>query len=155
MTNKQTVKTISVTDSRPSLCDHSLSRLDCIFQNFPRVKRELPIPKKFLHDVEHILQTIGPPLFARPRQLPPDRLAIVRREFDFVLKQGICRPSVSSWASPLLLIAKKDGSFRPCGDYRQHNNVTVPERYPLTYLQDFAANLAGKTVFSKLDLVHV
>jgi len=54
----------------------------------------------------------------------------------------------------LLLVPKKDGSFRPCGDYRRLNNVTVPDRYPLPYLQDFTINLAGKKVFTKLELVR-
>ncbi|CAH1731650.1 unnamed protein product [Aphis gossypii] len=96
----------------------------------------------------------APPLFARPRRLPPDRLNIARCDFDRMQKQGICRPSSSSWASPLLLVPKKDGSYRPCGDYRRLNSVTIPDRYPLPYLHDFTANLAKKTIFTKLDLVR-
>jgi len=53
----------------------------------------------------------------------------------------------------LLLVAKNDGTFRPCGDYRRVNAVTKPDRYPLPQIHDFAANLAGRTIFSKLDLV--
>lgn len=69
-------------------------------------------------------------------------------------KQGICRPSSSAWASELLLVPKKDGSYRPCGDYRRLNHVTIPDRYPLPYLHDFTANFAGMVVFTKLDLVR-
>lgn len=127
---------------------------DAVLQDFPSVTRESPVPETFRHGVEHVLQTTGPPLFARPRRLPPDRLAIARRDFDLMQKQGICRPSSSSWASPLLLVPKKDGSFRPCGDYRRLNNVTLPDRYPLPYLHDFTSNLAGKVIFTKLDLVR-
>lgn len=65
-------------------------------------------------------------------------------------KHGICRPS----SSPLLLVAKKDGTFRPCGDYRRLNAVTRSDRYPLPHLHDFTTNLAGRSVFSKLDLVR-
>lgn len=127
---------------------------DALLQDFPAVTRESPVPEVFRHGVEHVLQTAGPPLFARPRRLPPDRLDIARRDFDLMQKQRICRPSSSSWASPLLLVPKRDGSFRPCGDYRRLNHVTVPDRYPLPFLHDFTSNLAGKVIFTKLDLVR-
>jgi len=87
--------------------------------DFPEVTRESPVPTEFLHGVVHEILTTGPPLFARPRRLPPDRLSIARREFDFMRQKGICRPSSSPWASPLLLVAKKEGTFHPCGDYRR------------------------------------
>jgi hypothetical protein len=51
------------------------------------------------------------------------------------------------------MVPKADGSFRPCGDYRCLNTVTEDDRYPLPSIQDFTANLAGCTVFSKIDLV--
>jgi hypothetical protein len=51
------------------------------------------------------------------------------------------------------MVPKADGSFRPCGDYRRLNTVTEDDRYPLPSIQDFTANLAGCTIFSKIDLV--
>jgi len=107
---------------------------DALLQDFPSVTRESPVPESFRHGVEHVLQTTGPPLFARPRRLTPDRLTIARRDFDLMQKQGICHPSSCSWASPLLLVPKKDGSYRPCGDYHRLNHVTVPDSLP--YLHD-------------------
>lgn len=73
---------------------------DQLLQDFPSVTRESPVPESFRHGVEHVLETRGPPLFARPRRLPPDRLEITRRDFGLMQKQGICRPSSSAWASP-------------------------------------------------------
>ncbi|BHF82314.1 hypothetical protein SprV_0802545100 [Sparganum proliferum] len=46
------------------------------------------------------------------------------------------------------------GDWRPCGDYRAVNNATIPDRYPVPHLQDFAGALFGKAVFSKIDLVR-
>jgi len=50
------------------------------------------------------------------------------------------------------MVRKADGSWRPCGDYRRLNGVTVPDSYPLPNMMDFVAKLAGCTIFSKLDL---
>jgi hypothetical protein len=68
-------------------------------------------------------------------------------------KAGIILRSNSPWASPLHLVPKKDGSWRPCGDYRRLNAVTIPDRYPLPNMQSLNDRMAGCTVFSKIDLV--
>ena len=64
------------------------------------------------------------------------------------------RRSSSPWSSPLHVIPDPSGGWRPCGDYRLLNTVTVDDRYPVPRLQDFTATLAGKTMFSKIDLVR-
>lgn len=153
-TTDKHVKTVVSIESAAAHVSTRPNKWSNILQEYPDVTRESPVPQKFLHNVEHELHTSGPPLSSRPRHLPPERLRVARQEFEFMQRQGICRPSSSAWANPLLLVAKKDGSFRPCGDYRRLNAVTTADRYPLPHLHDFTANLAGKNTFTKLDLIR-
>jgi hypothetical protein len=63
------------------------------------------------------------------------------------------RRSDSPWASPLHLVHKKENGWRQCGDYRALNARTVPDQYPVRHIADFAQQLAGRTVFSTINLV--
>ena len=104
------------------------------------------------HGVFHHVVTSGPPVHARAR-LDPVKLASAKAEFMKMEEAGIIRSSCSPWASPLHMVPKPDGSWRPCGDYRALNLATIPDSYPLPYLADFSAQLHGQAVFSKLDLL--
>ena len=106
-----------------------------------------------LHGVSHPIETTGRPVFAKACRLDSEKLPQAKEEFAALEKVGIIRRSDSQWASPLHMVRKYDGSWRPCDDYRRLNLVTRPDRYPLPNLQDFSAKLEGCQFFSVVDLV--
>ena len=129
------------------------SRFYQLLEQFPTITTPAFTIKQPQHGVRHHIPTDGPPVQAKARKLAPDRLAVAKAEIEKLVDLGICKRGKSEWASPLMVAPKPGGGWRVCGDYRRLNSVTTDDKYPVRTLTDFTADLHGKKVFSKIDLL--
>ena len=100
----------------------------------------------------HRIDTQGsPPIHQQPRRAGPTQRLLEKSEVDKMLTQEVIRPSKSEWASPVVLVAKSDGTTRFCIDYRKLNTVTRKDQYPLPKLDEQIDSLGAANWFTTLD----
>lgn len=104
------------------------------------------------NSVEHKIQTDCEPIKQRYYPVSPAVQKHVDRELDSMLSQGIVERSDSPWSSPILLVPKKDGSYRFCVDYRKLNKVTKRDAYPLPSVSQTLDKLRDARFLTSLDI---
>ena len=103
--------------------------------------------------IQHKIEIVG----ERPRRhavrpLNPHMRSVLENEVKDLLQKGFIQPSKSEYASPVVLVKKKDGSVRFCCDFRRLNEATRKDCYPLPRIAEVLDTLSGAKVFSTLDL---
>ena len=118
---------------------------DLIRSYAPKKPKESPVVMKILLRDEE-------PVHQNPRRLSVAENEVVKTQVAQWMADGIVKPSRSDYASPVVLVPKKDGTKRLCIDYRQLNRKVIKDRYPLPLIEDQLDRLQGAKVFSTLDL---
>lgn len=126
--------------------DHLLDEYKEIFEE----PQGLP-PKR---DVEHQIR-LKPgsiPKFQCPYRVSHDQKNEVEKIVSSLLESGEIQPSKSPFASPVILVKKKDSTWRMCVDYRYLNNLTIKHNYPIPVIEELLDELGGSKYYSKIDL---
>lgn len=130
----------------------------------PWIKRNLEKvmldwPTICTHDIGHtnlikhrIITTDKIPVKKRAYKVSRDKQQFIGTEIKELLAKEIIRPSISPWASPVVIVPKKDGGSRFCIDYRGLNMKTHLDAYPMPQIPDILESLHGAAVFTTLDL---
>ncbi|KAI4380112.1 hypothetical protein MLD38_006336 [Melastoma candidum] len=134
-----------------SIAASSKERMSEFDDVFPK---EMPAELPPIRGIEHQIDFIpGAPIPNRPAyRYSPQEAKELQKQVDELLSKGYVRESMSPCSLPVLLVPKKDGTWRMCVDCRAVNKITVKYRYPIPRLDDMLDELHGSTVFSKIDL---
>jgi hypothetical protein len=88
----------------------------------------------------------------KPYRYSPTQKDEIERQVKEMLTNGVIQPSLSPFASQVILVKKKDGSWRFCVDYRHLNAITIKNKYPLPIVDELLDELHGVVYFTKLDM---
>eukprot|EP00267_Zea_mays_P054154 XP_020407373.1 uncharacterized protein LOC103652751 [Zea mays] len=132
--------------SVPEAIQHLLHEFDFLFAE----PKSLP-PSRFCD--HHIPLIAGArPVNIRPYRFSPTMKDEIETQVADMLRQGLIQHSSSSFSSPVLLVRKKDNTWRFCVDYRHLNALTVKSKYPVPIIDELLDELFGASYFSILDL---
>lgn len=127
--------------------------LESILQEYAKLfeeAKELPPPRRCDHAI--VIKEGAQIPNIRPYRYPHHQKEAIEGFVRDMLAAGLIRPNVSPYASPLLLVKKKYGSWRFCTDYRALNNITTPNKFPIPVIEELLDELHGAVIFSIFEI---
>ena len=135
-----------------NLNDHQLQQLSVLLTHYAHIFAVHPNDLGRTIILSHKIETCGSPIRQPVRRVPLPQRDEIKKFLTEMQEKDIITPSKSPWASPIVLVPKKDGSVRFCFDYRKVNELTHKDAYPIPRVDDTLDTLAGSKCFSTLDL---
>lgn len=139
---------LAITDSTHLTPEQSIA-LDNFIEN---IFSKIPDGLGCTDMVSHVIRSTAEPIKQRFYPISPALQKHVNDELDDMLQRGVVEPSSSPWASPIVMVKKKDGSYRFCVDYRKVNSVTQRDAYPLPQVTNTLDKLRDARYLSSLDI---
>jgi len=143
----ETVKDVKISQD---LSVEQQSDIQALLNEYRDIFTDVPIITPL--EEHRILLTTMDPIRGKAYSLPMPCEKPWDKEIDNMLSKGVIEPSSSTYASPVVMVKKPDGSTRVCIDYRKLNSVTVFYPEPMPTAEEIFAKLAGDRYFSKFDL---
>ena len=144
------VESYADVDINQDLDEVKIQTIKELFQSFSDVFTEQP---GHTHLIQHDIRlTTDKPVRVSPRHIPFAMVDTVNEEVNKMLDMGVIEMSDSPYSSPIVLVAKKDNTFRFCVDFRKLNSITVFDAEPMPDVDAMFAKLSGHKFFSRLDL---
>ena len=132
---------------------HQDTTLTTLLENYSDFFQEPEwLPSARGHDHIIPLKEGSQPVNLRPYRYLGLQKDVLEKMVEEMLGTGIIRPSNNPFASPVVLVKKKDSTWRLCVDYRALNKLTIKDKYPIPVVEELLEELVGATIFSKIDL---
>jgi hypothetical protein len=138
---------LSHQDATPKGIQHILQEFQDVFQE------PTGLPPTRFYDHQIPLLPNAAPVNSRPYKYSPHHKVEIEKQVKQLLAASLIVHSTSPFASPALLVLKKDGSWRMCIDYMKLNSITVKNKFPMPLIDEILDELAGSKYFTKLDMV--
>lgn len=131
---------------------HQQPEITTFIQKYNKVFQEWPMKYPPESMIEHIIEVKpdATPVNAKPYRYPHHHKTKIERLIQDVLKCGVITKSRSPYVAPVLLVRKKDGSFRLCIDYRALNKITIKNKFAISFIDELLDELHGEDYFSKV-----
>ncbi len=135
------------------LSDSQVNELHSLLHEFCDVFSKSPTDFGRTNIVTHKINTDNAiPIQKRAYRTSPKMQEVIQSHVDDMVAKGIVEASHSPWAAPIVMVRKKDGTWRFCVDYRGLNSVTIKDAHPLPRTDDTLDALRGSSIFSTMDL---